>query len=347
MSYAYIGASSLGSSKASSTITASVVDLTGTPLGSQPTGTVVNLGGGAFGVSIPAMPSGQSGWVLLQEAGTTLAALIVSPIESENTGAVLSPVTHAGATIPTVTTTTTTTNLTNLPSIPTDWIAASGVKADAVTKIQAGLATPTNITAGTITTVGTVGTTTNLTNAPTAGDFTATMKSSLNAATPTVTTSLGSTAPAGWINTAAFAAGATIPRVTLADTLTTYTGNTPQTGDAFARIGATGSGLTTLATAAGLSAIQAQTDLIPASPAAVGDPMTLDLAQAGLVPRALDAVADASLTVGDALVAAICGAAGKESIASTAYTVKTPSTGTAIRAFTLTLDALGQPTARD
>jgi hypothetical protein len=49
------------------------------------------------------------------------------------------------------------------------------VTADAVTKIQAGLATPTNITAGPITTV------TNLTNAPTNGDLTATMKASVNA----------------------------------------------------------------------------------------------------------------------------------------------------------------------
>lgn len=45
------------------------------------------------------------------------------------------------------------------------------------------IANTTNITAGTITT------TTNLTNAPTAGDFTATMKTSLNAATPSVTVS--------------------------------------------------------------------------------------------------------------------------------------------------------------
>lgn len=43
------------------------------------------------------------------------------------------------------------------------------------------VANTTNITAGTITTV------TNLTNAPTSGDFTAAMKTSLNAATPTVT----------------------------------------------------------------------------------------------------------------------------------------------------------------
>lgn len=60
---------------------------------------------------------------------------------------------------------------------------------------------------------------------------------------------------AGTIGTASFAAGATVPRVTLCDTLTTYTGNTPQSGDAFARIGATGSGLTALATAAGVAAL--------------------------------------------------------------------------------------------
>jgi hypothetical protein len=43
---------------------------------------------------------------------------------------------------------------------------------------------------------------------------------------------------------------ATLARVTLVDILTTYTGNTPQTGDSFARIGATGSGLTSLAPSA-------------------------------------------------------------------------------------------------
>jgi hypothetical protein len=62
--------------------------------------------------------------------------------------------------------------------------------------------------------------------------------------------------------------------VVLTDTLTTYTGNTVQTGDSFARIGATGSGLTTLATQASvdtiddfldteIAAIKAKTDLIP------------------------------------------------------------------------------------
>jgi hypothetical protein len=59
------------------------------------------------------------------------------------------------------------------------------VKADAVTKIQAGLATPTNITAGTITTA------TNLTNAPTVGDLTATMKTSVQVAADAAITANG------------------------------------------------------------------------------------------------------------------------------------------------------------
>lgn len=49
--------------------------------------------------------------------------------------------------------------------------------------------------------------------------------------------------------------GNTIPTVTTVGTLTTYTGNTPQTGDSFARLGATGSGLTTLATQASVNTI--------------------------------------------------------------------------------------------
>lgn len=69
-----------------------------------------------------------------------------------------------------------------------------------------------------------------------------------------VTGAVGSVAANG-VTTATFAVGTTIPRCTLVDTLTTYTGNTPQTGDSFARIGATGAGLTTLATAAALSTV--------------------------------------------------------------------------------------------
>lgn len=44
--------------------------------------------------------------------------------------------------------------------------------------------------------------------------------------------------------------------VVLTDTVTTYTGNTPQTGDSYARIGSNGASLTALATASALSAAQ-------------------------------------------------------------------------------------------
>ncbi len=49
------------------------------------------------------------------------------------------------------------------------------------------------------------------------------------------------------LNGVTLGTGLTVARCTLTDTLTTYTGNTVQTGDSFARIGATGSGLTSLA----------------------------------------------------------------------------------------------------
>lgn len=67
----------------------------------------------------------------------------------------------------------------------------------------------------------------NLTNAPTAGDFTAAMKTSLNAATPASTGAIGT----GGITSASFASGATMPRVTLVDTTTNLTNNTPTIGD--------------------------------------------------------------------------------------------------------------------
>lgn len=56
--------------------------------------------------------------------------------------------------------------------------ASQTITAAAGVTLPTSVASPTNITAGTLTTV------TNLTNAPTAGDFTSTMKTSLNAATP-------------------------------------------------------------------------------------------------------------------------------------------------------------------
>jgi len=100
----------------------------------------------------------------------------------------------------------TATNLTNLPSIPANWITAAGITAAALngkgdwmvsytqptgflaaTFPTGTVANTTNITAGILTTV------TNLTNAPTNGDLTATMKTSVttaaSAATPVATVS--------------------------------------------------------------------------------------------------------------------------------------------------------------
>jgi hypothetical protein len=53
-----------------------------------------------------------------------------------------------------------------------------------------------------------------------------------------------------------------VAEVTLVDTLTTYTGNTVQTGDSYVRIGSTGSGLTSLASATNLSSLQTTTNTI-------------------------------------------------------------------------------------
>jgi hypothetical protein len=204
---------------------------------------------------------------------------------------------------------------------------------------------------------------------------------------------------------------------------TDYSGNTVQTGDAFARIGATGSGLTSLAPAstalstaqwtnaratnldnldaaistrstyagadtAGTTTLLARltaqraTNLdnldaavstrstfaggavasvtgsvgsVVGSVGSVAAPVTvgtvndkagysLDLAGTLAAPRALDSVADASLTLNDALHCAIASAAGKESVTGTAYVVRTPSTGTVLRTFTL--DSASAPTSR-
>ena len=256
------------------------------------------LGVNAVNVGGTAQTGRDLGASVLLSSGTGTGQLSLSA------GAVLLQATQTGVTIPTVTTLTnaptgvtlaasqhvivdsgTVTTLTNLPAVTTDWLTGAGVKADAVTKIQSGLATPTNITAGTITTV------TNLTNAATAGDFTATMKASVTtaatAATPTISSVSGSVGsvtaavtlpsmPTDWVSAAGVSAaavtkvqsGLATPTNITAGTITTVTNitnaptagdltatmktsmgaivGTAQTGDSFARIGAAGAGLTAL-----------------------------------------------------------------------------------------------------
>lgn len=99
---------------------------------------------------------------------------------------------------------------------------------------NATVASTTNITAGTITTVTTV------TNQLTAAQIATGVWQDTTAGDFTTALSVGKSL----MNGVALGTGLTVARCTLTDTLTTYTGNTPQTGDSFARIGAAGAGLT-------------------------------------------------------------------------------------------------------
>lgn len=91
------------------------------------------------------------------------------------------------------------------------------------------------------------------------------------------------------------AAGSTVnlsaTTVSAVGTLTTYTGNTPQTGDSFARIGATGSGLTSLATQASVNTVDGIVDAI-----------LIDTAEIGAAGAGLTALGDARIANLDAAV---------------------------------------------
>ncbi len=78
--------------------------------------------------------------------------------------------------------------------------------------------------------------------------------------------------------------------------------------------------------------------------ASVTAPVSITLTQQLSAARALDSIADTSLTLNDALHCAVAGAAGKQSVVGTAYTIETPSTGTVLRTFTL--DSGSAPTER-
>lgn len=70
----------------------------------------------------------------------------------------------------------------------------------------------------------------------------------------TLDVSAGGEAGIDWANVGTPGSAVSLSATTIS-TLTTYTGNTPQTGDSFARIGVTGSGLTSLATQASVNTV--------------------------------------------------------------------------------------------
>ena len=126
----------------------------------------------------------------------------------------------------------------------------------------------------------------------------------------------------------------------------------PQTGDSFGLIGATGSGLTSLASAANLAtvagyldtevaAIKAKTDNLPASPAATGDAMTLTGAA---VDAVLDDVVEGTTTLRQMLRGFASALLGKASGLATATAVFRDVGDTKDR-ITATVDASGNRTA--
>ena len=110
------------------------------------------------------------------------------------------------------------------------------------------LANTTNITAGTITTCTTV---TTVTNQLTAAQIATGVWQDTAAGDFTLANSVGKSI----MNGVALGTGLTVARCTLTDTLTTYTGNTVQTGDSFARIGAAGVSLSAIPDLAGVTTL--------------------------------------------------------------------------------------------
>ncbi len=92
-------------------------------------------------------------------------------------------------------------------------------------------------------------------------------------------------------------------RVTLVDTVTTYTGNTPQTGDSFARIGALGAGLTALASQSSLSALIATVGAAGAGLTAADDAILVAIAALENLPAgaAMTLTSAERLAIADAL----------------------------------------------
>lgn len=102
--------------------------------------------------------------------------------------------------------------------VDVDTIKTQALTAAAGITFPTSIASPTNITAGTITTA------TNLTNAPTAGDFTATMKTSLNNSTPNALRT--GTAQAGAATTITLDSGAVATNSYYNNSLVILTGGT-------------------------------------------------------------------------------------------------------------------------
>lgn len=290
----------------------------------------------------------------------------------------------------------------------------------------ATLASTTNITAGTITT------TTNLTNAPTSGDFTATMKASIGtavaasavasvtaavslstgdspvmqsgtaaaggASTITIQTAIGAdslpvgckikitsgtgakqarvitgyvdatkvaTVDRAWTtapdNTsvysilydelAALSTGLKVAGVVLTDTLTTYTGNTVQTGDSFSQLGAPAGASVSVDIAAikaetativgqtGTTGVKLAADSVDAAAVAATGAAEIAAAVGALTIAELAAIPSATPALKDALMLLFMALRNKRDTSATADTIAN-SAGTTIATATLSDDSV-------
>lgn len=224
---------------------------------------------------------------------------------------------------------TTVTNLTNLPAIPADWLTAAGIASDAGTELGTAVwAAATR----TLTSAGSSG--------ATAQEVWEYATRTLSAGTNIVLVKgVGVTGftdlDAAGVRTAVGLASANLDTQVAA-----------VKADTAAILDDTGTSGVVVASGSktGYSLTQSFPPNFASLAISAGGLASINLAQVGLTPRALDAIADGALTVGDALVSAIAVAAGKETVVSTAYTVRTPYTGTVIRTFTL--DSATDPTSR-
>jgi len=223
----------------------------------------------------------------------------------------------------------------------TDQLAGQTVTAAAGVTFPSSVASPTNITAGTITTV------TNLTNAPTNGDLTAAMKTSVtNAAWDATLSSHLTPGSTGAALNAAGAAGdpwsTAIPGAYSAGTAGYIVGNNLD-AQVSTRLATSGY---TAPDNADITAIKAKTDNLPASPAAVGSAMTLtsayDFAK-GTVAMAESYAANGSQPTPIQALYAIHQDSMDFAITGTSYTVKKLDNATT--AFVKTLNDATSPTA--
>ena len=184
----------------------------GTSIGASATAHPTGLGGGAYW--LPLTDSECNAAALAVVAASTTSGVSIAPVFTDTSEAMRG----------------TDSALTALPAAPTDWLSAAAVAAAAVTKIQNGLATPTNITAAS-----------GVALAASQQVLLANGAHGGAAATITLQTPIAATVPDTQkvdVNTIKTHAVTAATPVAVAAYVGTAAANTAQTGDAYARLGA-------------------------------------------------------------------------------------------------------------